>query len=343
MQRAVQLLLRLGLGASVALMATGLGMKLASGIHHSAGVKLFRLGHAASTADFVMALGILVLAATPAFRVLALVVLWSRGARLAVRGRRRHGRGHPRPRRGDRARLMAPVDRHSVVPLWAQVGTDLRRRISAGEFGARLPTEAQLTEEYDVSRHTVREAIRELKAAGVLTAERGRGTSINPADGLEQSLQGLYSLARSVITAGLDERSEVLVFDERPAGTTAAPLSVEPDDVVCYLERVRHAGDEPLSLDRSWLPATVGRTLERADLERGSLYDALERRAGLTITGGHERISPVVPNDAQRSRLELPPGVAAFLIERVATSGGRPVERRVSVVRGDRYSFIARW
>ncbi len=77
-QRIVQLLLRVGLGIAVALMLAGLVVKLVSGVHRAAAVRLFDLGATNSTADLLMALGVLVLAATPAFRVVALVVLWTR-------------------------------------------------------------------------------------------------------------------------------------------------------------------------------------------------------------------------------------------------------------------------
>lgn len=77
-QRIVQVLLRAGLVVAVVLMAVGLAMKIASGSHHSSEVKLFSLGDAGSSADLLMALGVLTLALTPAFRVIALVVLWAR-------------------------------------------------------------------------------------------------------------------------------------------------------------------------------------------------------------------------------------------------------------------------
>ena len=76
-QRIVQLLLRVGLALSVVLMFIGLVMKIASGSRQSTGVKMFSLAASGSTPDLVMAVGILVLAATPAFRVVALLVLWS--------------------------------------------------------------------------------------------------------------------------------------------------------------------------------------------------------------------------------------------------------------------------
>lgn len=77
-QRIVQRLLRVGLAISVLLMLIGLVMKIASGSRRSTGVRMFSLAATASNPDLVMAIGVLVLAATPAFRVIALVVLWSR-------------------------------------------------------------------------------------------------------------------------------------------------------------------------------------------------------------------------------------------------------------------------
>ena len=77
-QRFVQVLLRAGLALSVALMFAGVVAKLVSGVHRADAVKLFDLGGAGSVSDLLMALGVLVLAATPAVRVVALVVLWAR-------------------------------------------------------------------------------------------------------------------------------------------------------------------------------------------------------------------------------------------------------------------------
>ncbi len=77
-QRIIRLLLRGGLAVAVVSMALGLTLKIASGSRRSAAVELFSLGDAGSPADLLMALGVLALALTPAFRVLALVVLWAR-------------------------------------------------------------------------------------------------------------------------------------------------------------------------------------------------------------------------------------------------------------------------
>ena len=63
----------------------------------------------------------------------------------------------------------------NTAPLWRQVLDDLERRLADGEIADRFPTDRELVEHYDVSRHTVREAVDRLKARGVIQRERGRG------------------------------------------------------------------------------------------------------------------------------------------------------------------------
>ena len=105
------------------------------------------------------------------------------------------------------------LDRSQPLPLWAQLEADLRRRLDGGDFADGVfPTDLALTEEYGVSRHTVREAIRHLNKTGVLKRERGRGTVVNRTE-FEQSLGTLYSLFRSVEANGVEQRSEVLELD----------------------------------------------------------------------------------------------------------------------------------
>ncbi|MGH9116237.1 MAG: GntR family transcriptional regulator [Acidimicrobiales bacterium] len=55
------------------------------------------------------------------------------------------------------------VDRSGPTPLWAQVLADLRLRLARGEFESRFPGDVELTDQYGVSRHTVREAVRLLQ------------------------------------------------------------------------------------------------------------------------------------------------------------------------------------
>ncbi len=239
---------------------------------------------------------------------------------------------------------MAPtLDRSSPLPLWAQIVDDLRRRLLDGEFEDRFPTDEELRHAYDVSRQTVREAVRHLTAEGLVVRERGRGSSVTPPV-LEQPLHSLYSLASTVRAGGIEERSEVLAAERRPAvGDVAFRLDVDSGTQVIFIERLRFAGSEPIAWDRSWLPADQAGALLGADLSSGGLYDLLAAHCSLRITGGWERIRPVIPEPTERKLLRLPPKTAAFSMERRATVGETPIEWRRSLIRGDRYSLIAQW
>ena len=69
------------------------------------------------------------------------------------------------------------LDRTGGKPLWKQLQQELVRRLRAGEFDDVFPGELALVEEYQVSRHTVRQALGKLRADGLIVAERCTASS----------------------------------------------------------------------------------------------------------------------------------------------------------------------
>ncbi|MDA8103241.1 MAG: GntR family transcriptional regulator [Nitrospiraceae bacterium] len=239
--------------------------------------------------------------------------------------------------------MTVKIDRLSPVPLWAQIVDDLRRRLLSGEFENGFPTDEQLTKEYDVGRQTAREAVRRLSAEGVVIRQRGRRTSVS-APILEQPIHSFYSLASTMRALGMEERNEVLAAERQPADMEVAEqLEVKEGDEVVYVERLRFAGDEPIAWDRSWLPAEKAAAVLEADLRSQGLYALLSVHCGVHISGGRERIIPVVPDATERKLLRLSPGIALFSVERLVMGGEDPIEWRKSLIRGDRYALVAHW
>lgn len=234
------------------------------------------------------------------------------------------------------------LDRDASTPLWAQLSEELVRRLETGAFDERFPSELELTAEYDVSRHTVRHALGHLRDAGVLDRRQGSGTVVRSGR-IEQPLNFLYSLFRDVEATGIEQRSEVRALEVRRNAAAAAELGLSEDADLVYLERLRLAGGEPLALDHNWLPYSIGRHILDVDFSHCGLYDHLIARTGVTLDGGRERLRAVVPSAEVRRLLDMPRGVAAFEIERIACSDERPVEWRLSVVRGDRYAVATDW
>jgi GntR family transcriptional regulator len=226
-------------------------------------------------------------------------------------------------------------------PLWQQVLDDLERRIAAGEFADRFPTDRELTDRYEVSRHTVREAVRHLRARGLVDRHRGRGSFLSGQ--VQQPLGSLYSLFEAVEQQGLEQRSEVLRFDEVHDEDVARRLGRRRDARLVRLDRLRFAGDDPLALDRVWLPAAIGRVLRGVDLSRTSLYEQLHERADVRITGVDETIEPVLPDTDARELLQLEADEALLRVQRLGWSGDRPVECRTTLVRGRRFVYTSSW
>ncbi|HYF74904.1 MAG TPA: GntR family transcriptional regulator [Nocardioides sp.] len=233
---------------------------------------------------------------------------------------------------------MAAIDRGSPTPLWAQVRADIERRLRRGEFADSFPGELALVEQYAVSRHTVREALRQLRASGLVDAGRGRASRVAATE-ITAPQGTLYSLFAAAQAAGRHQRSIVRALDARADGTVAVRLGLEESTPLVYLERIRLLDDEPLAMDRVWLPAHLAAPLLDADFTRTSLYGELRDRCGVRLTGGREQIRAVVPTTAERVLLAVPDRTAAFAIDRTGELGGQPVEWRQSVVRGDRFSL----
>jgi GntR family transcriptional regulator len=229
--------------------------------------------------------------------------------------------------------------------LWDQLLADLRRRLVEGEFVDAFPGELALAREYDVSRHTAREAVNRLRREGAVTAERGRTPRVLPPVQIEQPLGTLYSLFAAVEETGQEQRSIVHTLDVRGDGVFAARLGLEESTPLVYLERLRMAGDEPLAIDRVWLPASLAAPLLDVDFSHTGLYDEYARRCGVHLTAGQEQIRAVAPTPAERELLGITdaPSVAALVIDRLGCSHGRPVEWRRTLVRGDRFSVTTQF
>ena len=245
------------------------------------------------------------------------------------------------PAASQRAAGPHSLDRGSPLPLWAQLRDDLRRRLAAGAFDDSFPGELDLAGEYQVSRHTVRAALRQLRADGIIVAERGRRPRLAGQEPITQPLGALYSLFASVESAGLHQASVVRARDLRADGVIADRLGLEASTPLFRLERLRLAGGEPLALDTVWLPAEIAAPLLEADFTHTGLYDELATRAGVRLQGGREHIRAVMPTPAEQRLLEIPPDAAALAIDRLGHAAGRPVEWRHTVIRGDRFSLIA--
>jgi GntR family transcriptional regulator len=232
------------------------------------------------------------------------------------------------------------------APLHAQLAAAVRAQIREGQLptGTSLPSELEIAAALGISRHTVRHALGVLVNEGWLHRQRGARTVVaSPgADDavIERRLGSFYAFAWEVEARGEHHRSTILARDKMAADARLAHLlAVELGTPMERIERLRSAGDEPLTLEVSVLPAALSAVLEDAALERQSIYDLLEQRHKITVVRASESLKPVVLDRRAAGLLGVPPGAPAFSVERVSWSEQGPVEWQQSLIRGDRYLY----
>jgi GntR family transcriptional regulator len=223
------------------------------------------------------------------------------------------------------------------MPLWKSVEADLLQRIRKDEFRDGFPGEFVLADEYAVSRATIRAALAPLRRAGLISAHRGRpSTLVNVSN--EQSYGPVYSLFAAVENAGMTQRSEVETADLRTSPVVARRLGLEPGEQLVYISRIRYADNEVIATDEVWLPASRAAAVLESDLTRTALYRVLMEKCGITLSSGRETLHAITTDPEQSRQLACRRGTAAFYIQRLGLALGEPVEWRETLIRGDRFS-----
>lgn len=150
-----------------------------------------------------------------------------------------------------------PVTRQDGVALWRQIANHLQQDIASATRppGSRLPTEAELSAQYRVNRHTVRRALEELSRGGLVRIEQGRGTFVAE-DVLEYTVEPRTRFTEWIRRHNMEPSGKVLQLRETAADSQiAAGLGLRIGARVVLLERLGLADDRPVSLTRHYFPA----------------------------------------------------------------------------------------
>jgi GntR family transcriptional regulator len=234
----------------------------------------------------------------------------------------------------------ARIDRTSPVPYYFQLKKILAEEILAGRWsrGHRLPSEPSICDQFQVSRTTVRQALRELESEGMIRRERGRGTFVEDARSSSWLLQSSHGFYEEAVRMGKRVASRVLQLEVEPLPRWASDALELPDGTEgVSLKRLRWVNDRIAMYVVNHLPADLADVLARADLASGSLYRVLEQERGLWAHGGRRIVEAVTAQDDLSELLEVDPGAPLLFVESVAWDGGaRPFECYRAWHRADR-------
>lgn len=224
-------------------------------------------------------------------------------------------------------------------PLYFQLQEALRQAIKTGQLSPEdaIPTERELSEQFSVSRITVRKAVDGLVYEGMLTRRRGAGTFV--AKRVEKSYSKMSSFTEDMISRG---RKPSSTWISKSSGTVnpeeALSMGLSPGTLVYRFNRLRFADESSMGLDFATVPADC---LPSLDAVKDSLYEALERN-GTRPVRALQRLRAVAFNAEQAELLGIAVGAPGLLIERRGfLADGRPAEYTQSYYRGDAYDLMS--
>ena len=229
---------------------------------------------------------------------------------------------------------------HDFAPLYYKIKQDILNQIGDHALGAGdlLPSEAQLSAQYNVSRITVRHAINDLIQQGVLFSLRGKGTFVAHAPIREMS--GFRSFSEDIIAKWLRPSSRVLRLTQAPASAeVAAHLHIQPGEPVHQLERIRLADDQPVAIETAYLPVSLFPNLNHFDFS-GSLYTVLREQYGVHPAWADAEIQAITATPEVAQALGMHAGEPVLIAHRLTyTEAFHVVEYVVSVYCGSRFTF----
>ncbi len=230
----------------------------------------------------------------------------------------------------------------AVQTLRSQVRERLREQILGGHWltGDKLPSEADLMAQYKVSRITVRHALADLEAAGLIARVQGKGSFVAPA-AIVQDLSRLQGLAEALSRQGRTVRTEVLSWrSHQPSAEVREALGLRKGQACMQLHSLRYADEHPLSENHAWIHPDAAKGLSVEDLQQADLLTLYEGRQGLRVVRATVDIQADLATPAQCERLALQAPSAILRVERtVYTQADRALHHERSTYHPSAFSY----
>ena len=232
------------------------------------------------------------------------------------------------------------LDQMSGIPLYVQIREKLRSQLAQMEPGDPIPVEAELGEKFRASRITVRRAVEDLVAEGLLTRQQGRGTFVQRPK-LTHELSLITSWTEQLRTLGFTPKTahRKVRLENAPRYLIEA-LRLDYDEQVIRIERVRLASREPISYMINYLPARLVGVFHQRKFTEESLYEVLERDYGLKPAMSVDTVGTRPASEEEADALRIERKAPVLSVRRVSyLEDGTPLELAVVASRGDRYQY----
>jgi GntR family transcriptional regulator len=224
------------------------------------------------------------------------------------------------------------------MKIYEQVRLHIEKFITDQAFaaGSKLPSETEFSRMLNVSRGSVRSALRALEQEGKIMRTPGRGTIVKEPH-LEQLLGRLTGFTEQMKLRGMTPSSRLMSAIRTPPSAPVKALLRLDKENVWKLLRVRYADNEPIAIEICYISANLLNDEEIQQLEQGSLYAILGSRGKAPVTS-EESIEATLSTPDDSKLLHIASGQPVLQFERLSFDAkGNPLEFVVSTYRSDKY------
>lgn len=226
-------------------------------------------------------------------------------------------------------------------PIYIQIHNDIKRAIEAGKWavGDRIPSERELSRNFDVSRMTLRQAIQTLVDEGILERQVGSGTYVANQK-VQEKMSGVTSFTDLMLTQGKQPTSKTISYHVmNPSLSEAEKLKLNEDDQVLRMERIRYGDDVPICFEVATVPEKLIDGLSKKEVT-SSLYRALEDKKQLSPGKAQQTVSAMSASERIAEYLSIKRGDAILRLRQVTyLQDGTPFEYVRTQYVGERFEF----
>lgn len=196
---------------------------------------------------------------------------------------------------------MTPVTAIKKLPRHEEIRIELENKMRSDSYktGSKLPPEIELSAEYNVSRSTIRQALRSLEQRGLINRKSGHGTTVMPM--INTEIQKLSSFSEDMLSRGYVPSSKLLDIQLIDAPEYVQEAFKIKNKKVWYLKRLRFADDKVIALQLLYIPPYL--PIQLNDLvELKSYYELLESKLNIKVHSATETLSA---RRAENEEIEL--------------------------------------
>jgi len=240
------------------------------------------------------------------------------------------------------------------VSLTNQLVFEILALIDRGEIvsdGKMLPSEAELTQRFDVSRATVREALAKLELGGAIVRRHGIGTFVSPMvtthpGSVRNWLDETPNFLDFIRGSGFLADCLLLHIDRRPARDLAPWLNIAPDAGVVAIERIFRADGIPVIHSANYVPFDFVLPDHRRNLLdsydcRKTIYEFLQQKCRQKTYNQKSEVQAVLADDSLAAPLQCAAGVPLLSVTEVGYGAKmEPLFFGLNHFRGDLVSFV---